>query len=90
MLMPAAAAAAVPAALASGLYSFQPGKEIVITNLGRFERARLAGLHLGRPLGIERATEVTTELILQKEFAFRSVGAQRWGGVTHCDARSYQ
>ena len=89
VLAPAAAATAVLAALASGLYTVQPSEEVVITRLGRFERTTPPGLHLKLPLGIERATKVTTKLVLQEEFGFRSVGAQKRGGVTHYDARSY-
>ena len=70
------------------VYTVQPSEEVVITRLGRYSRTTSPGLHLKLPFGIDRAVKVTTKLVLQEEFGFRSAGASR-AGTTQYDSKNY-
>jgi modulator of FtsH protease HflK len=60
----------------SSFYTVQPSEEAVITRFGKYVRTTAPGLHFKLPLGMERATKVTTRLVIQKEFGFRSADSR--------------
>lgn len=67
---------------ATAVYTVQPSEEVVITRFGKFDRTTPPGLHFKLPWGIESATTVTTKLVLQEEFGFRSMGGNSSRGPT--------
>ena len=68
---------------ASTFYTVQPSEEVVILRFGRYERTTSPGLHFKLPFGWEEAIKVTTKLVLQDEFGFRSVPATDRSATTY-------
>jgi membrane protease subunit HflK len=69
--------------LQATLYTVQPSEEVVILRFGRYERTTPPGLHMKWPLGWEEAIKVTTKLVLQEEFGFRTANITDRGATTY-------
>ena len=82
-LAAAAAVLAVAYLAGSTLYAVQPSEEVVILRFGRFARTAAPGLHVKWPFGWEEAIRVTTKLVLQDEFGFRTTGVGERGASTY-------
>ena len=61
----------------TSFYTVQPTEEAVVVRLGKYLETTLPGLHFKIPFGIDRVTKVSTKLILQEEFGFRSRSQNR-------------
>lgn len=83
----AAVSVAVFAALSSAFYTVGPSEEVVVTRFGKYDRTTPPGLHLKLPF-VEDNIKVTTKLVLQDEFGFRS-SSIRPKGVTQYSDNSY-
>jgi modulator of FtsH protease HflK len=82
----AAGAACVALGASSAFYTAQPSEEVVVTRFGKYDRTTAPGLHFKLPFGAEEATKVTTKLVLQDEFGFRSSGVSARGSTTYANA----
>ncbi len=69
--------------LGTTLYTVQPSEEVVILRFGRYARTTSPGLHMKWPFGIEEAIKVSTKLVLQDEFGFRSLNISDSGATTY-------
>jgi len=69
--------------LGSMLYTVQPSEEVVILRFGRYARTTPPGLHVKWPFGWEEAIKVSTKLVLQDEFGFRTVRISDSGATTY-------
>lgn len=69
----------------SSLYAVQPSEEVVVLRFGRFARTTSPGLHVKWPFGWEEAIRVTTKLVLQDEFGFRTSGVGERGVSTYAN-----
>lgn len=79
----AAASVGLFAGLTSVFYTVQPSEEVVVTRFGKYDRTTPPGLHMKLPFGIEDAIKVTTKLVLQDEFGFRSKNVHPTGATTY-------
>lgn len=69
--------------LGSTLYTVQPSEEVVILRFGRYARTTSPGLHMKLPFGCEDAIKVSTKLVLQDEFGFRTIRVADNGATTY-------
>ena len=69
--------------LGSMLYTVQPSEEVVILRFGRYARTTSPGLHVKWPFGFEEAIKVSTKLVLQDEFGFRTTRISDSGATAY-------